>query len=98
MKKFWWHFRQNNPRGIFKGPALNCYMLANSANEASEILYRNGAEDDTCPCCGDRWYNAEEVEDLKLIESLDEGSGPLVHEIDAWFAKDDGIPVNAILK
>lgn len=56
------HFRQNNSYGIWKGPAINVIIEAEDDEEANDLaemhgLYFNGVDDgQDCPCCGDRWY------------------------------------------
>lgn len=61
MKFF--HFRQNNSGGIFKGPAQNVVVEAENAVDANkrvldvEGVYFDGCSEGVdCPCCGDRWF------------------------------------------
>jgi hypothetical protein len=62
----WWQFAQNNSGGSFAGPAHLVFVEAQSADEADDIAKDHGMYFDgcstgnDCPCCGDRWSNADE--------------------------------------
>jgi hypothetical protein len=67
----WFLYHQNNPSGVFHGPAYHVYVQAISERVANAMaedagLYFNGCADGKdCSCCGDRWstpyrsYNEE---------------------------------------
>lgn len=62
----WYVYRQNNPGGKFRAPALNVYVQAMSSAVADAMaqevgLYFDGVDDgEDCSCCGDRWTRASE--------------------------------------
>jgi hypothetical protein len=67
----WFLFDQNNSGGKLVVNDKVCHRLFIEAENESEAIsiaeglgvYFNGVEDGyDCPCCGDRWYRAEEVE------------------------------------
>jgi hypothetical protein len=59
-------FRQNNSRGMFKAPAVNVFVEADSAAQATELFltikgcYFDPRCDFDCPCCGSRWSGSYE--------------------------------------
>lgn len=63
-----YHFRQNNSGGSFvydeaDGLSVNVYIEAESAEDANEKMLEKIGEFDSvydCPCCGSRWYPADE--------------------------------------
>jgi hypothetical protein len=70
MTRFY-NYRQNNSGGSFElndSVSYNVIIEANSGAEADERaeeigMYFNGCEKDMdCPCCGDRWYSAQDEE------------------------------------
>ncbi|MGA0164712.1 MAG: DUF7296 family protein [Bdellovibrionota bacterium] len=67
----WFLFDQNNSGGKLVVNDKVCHRLFIEAKNESEAIsiaeglgvYFNGVDDGRdCPCCGDRWYRAEEVE------------------------------------
>jgi hypothetical protein len=66
MKLKWYSYRQNNPGGRFKGPALNVHIRAISARVADAVAMEHGIYFDgirnkfDCECCGNRWNRAIE--------------------------------------
>lgn len=69
----YYHFRQNNSGGDFvvdptRGLGPHVWIEADSTHEANEIadrigIYFNGVDADIdCPCCGDRWYPAQDYD------------------------------------
>jgi hypothetical protein len=66
----WFLFDQNNSGGKLVVNDKVCHRLFIEAENESEAIsiaeglgvYFNGVDDGRdCPCCGDRWYKAEEV-------------------------------------
>ncbi len=61
IKKLW-HFRQNNSGGFYTGPAYHIVVEADDLNEAWAEAQKLGAtNDDSCPCCGNRWNDAFQI-------------------------------------
>jgi hypothetical protein len=93
IKKLW-HFRQNNSGGRYTGPAYNLIVEADSEAEAWDEAQKLGAtNEDSCPCCGDRWNDASEIESRDHIIYLDTamedrtytcGNFPLVYGCPEW--------------
>lgn len=57
----WWMFVQNNPGGVYKGPAMIVMVNAETASQANDkaedvgVYFDGVATHDDCACCGDRW-------------------------------------------
>ena len=93
IKKLW-HFRQNNSGGFYTGPAYNIIVEADGPNEAWVKAQRLGATNEgSCPCCGDRWNDANEIKSRDYVIYLDmaiedrtytSGNFPLVLGCPEW--------------
>ena len=93
IKKLW-HFRQNNSGGRYTGPAYNLIVEADNMDEAWQEAENLGAtNEDSCPCCGDRWNDAAEIKSRDHIIYLDMafedrtytcGNFPLVYGCPEW--------------
>jgi len=71
IKKLW-HFRQNNSGGKYTGPAYNIVVEGDTIEEAWQEAEKLGATNDgSCPCCGDRWNDANEIKSRDYIIYLD---------------------------
>ena len=68
IKKLW-HFRQNNSGGFYTGPAYHIVVEADNVDEAWDEAEKLGAtNDDSCPCCGERWYSEPwEIENRNYV-------------------------------
>lgn len=74
---------QNNSFGVFKGP---WYVIveAPDADTANQIAERNGlyfngiAAGIDCPCCGDRWHRAWEIDATDAPEIYGEPADPKI--------------------
>ena len=91
-------YRQNNSGGSFRPPAVDVIVEADSAAEADTIaegvgIYFDGAGD--CPCCGNRWDEAEE--DWNKYDSLAEAKASIGKHNEAW-AREDRIPAVIVLE
>ena len=59
-------FTQNNSGGHNCGPAKFVIVVADNADQANDIAQDHGIYFDgcgsgiDCPCCGDRWYRADD--------------------------------------
>lgn len=67
----YYHYDQNNSGGVFEVTefvAPNVIIEADSPEEAKQLaidmgIYFDGcASGEDCSCCGDRWYEADELE------------------------------------
>ena len=90
-------YRQNNSGGSFRPPAVDVIVEAPSAAEADTIaegvgIYFDGAGD--CPCCGNRWSEADEEWDR--YETLAEAKASIGKHNEVW-AKEDRIPAVIVL-
>ena len=71
----WFEFRQNNPGGSFKGPALKVFVQADAEDVACVLAQRHGvyfdgcASGTDCNCCGDRWSRPYESLDAEPVLS-----------------------------
>ena len=72
-------FDQNNSGGSFDVDDKLCHRVvieADSKREAEEkafdfgVYYDGCFTGEDCPCCGDRWYGAEEVRDISQLYSV----------------------------
>jgi len=70
-----YQFSQNNSGGSFITDSVLCHRLFIEAPNAatanaiaqSKGVYFDGCENGTdCPCCGDRWYEADEGDAIDL--------------------------------
>jgi len=91
-------YRQNNSGGSFRPPAVDVIVEAPSAAEADTIaegvgIYFDGAGD--CPCCGNRWDNAEE--DWNKYDSLQDAKASIGKHNEEW-AKADRIPAVVVVE
>jgi hypothetical protein len=93
-----YEFRQNNSGGSFredkkKGIGLRVFIEAASAEEANKKaqdigLYFDGCyEGIDCPCCGDRWYEAD---DYDVVTTPKNDEFDAYWGIDSYFHKSDG--------
>ena len=61
-------FDQNNSGGSFRRPAMCVFIEADNADEANDLAHEHGIyfegcySGSDCPCCGDRWYRADDDE------------------------------------
>ena len=99
VEGMYYHFRQNNSRGMFKLPAVSVFVEADNEQQATEKFltidgcYFDPRCDFDCPCCGPRWTNTYS-ENLTLQEVY----ARVVQEKDratAWM--NEGIPNAYIL-
>lgn len=78
-------FRQNNPYGIWKDPAIWVIVEADSVDEANRIAQDNGvyfdgcADEIDCPCCGDRW-SRQWSDEIGMKDPGCYGSGDLLED------------------
>jgi hypothetical protein len=65
-----YEYKQNNSGGSFMMDSQLCHNLIIEANSSEEAelkaesmgVYFNGCDEEIdCPCCGDRWYRADEL-------------------------------------
>ena len=91
---------QNNTGGSFVTDGKLCHRLyieANSSTEADSIAedlgcYWNGVDEGSdCPCCGDRWYGAHEVNLMNMTREKD-GSYP----VEVWVDRGKATPEEAL--
>lgn len=70
----WWMFTQNNPGGVYKGPAMIVVVSADTAYQANDkvedvgVYFDGVATYSDCECCGDRWGRVFGREDFNEKE------------------------------
>ena len=68
-----WHFNQMNSGGFYTGPAYHIIVEADNEDEAFDEAEKLGAtNNDSCPCCGERWYSEpDEIKSRDHVLYLD---------------------------
>lgn len=83
----WYEYCQNNSGGSFvMNDAVSVYVLVQASNqdEADKVAKSNGIYFNAvhkgydCDCCGDRWYEGEELDAFRTYQW--NGSGSTKHE------------------
>ena len=75
----WFHYRQNNSGGYFRGPrhvvvqAVNAALADATAESFAGVYFDGYSRGFDCSCCGDRWSRAwdGEYEDKPMVYGVD---------------------------
>ena len=90
-----YHFRQNNSGGVFERPAINVYVEASDATEATMLAEVHGLYFDDkyfidCECCRQRWSPVSEW------DAVDEPAEPTEYEVS--YAEEDGVEAIKVIR
>ena len=74
----YFQIRQNNSRGLYKGPAIIVAVMASDIEEAKKKMtevgvYFNTYRENDCPCCGLRWeeWAIDEVDEEEAFSGCE---------------------------